>query len=122
MDRRTFGFIQHAGLDEGLVDIPAHFSAEGVQFPDQMSLGSSPDVRIAGHQSDRIDTHRENNGFQTEPRAGERRLAASMARADDRDIIIFLNIIHTFLFTRFPFIFFHPDITFPCRNVQRFGR
>ena len=38
MDGRTFGLVQHLGLDESPVDDLSHLSAQGVHFPHQMSF------------------------------------------------------------------------------------
>ena len=38
MDCRSLGDIEHLGLDESLIDIFTHLSAQGIDFSDQMSL------------------------------------------------------------------------------------
>ncbi len=94
VDGRTLRSIQHFGLEKGLVDILPHLPAQGVNLENQMPLGRAADVRITGHESDRIHGNRENDGLQTQARTGQSRLAARMARPDHHDIVIFMDHIH----------------------------
>ena len=48
--RGALGGVEHAGLQERIVNGAAHFPAQGVQLPHQVPLGSAADDGIAGHQ------------------------------------------------------------------------
>jgi len=88
MHRRTFGGIEQAKMHGGFIGDLAHLAAEGVNFLDQLTFGQSPDGRIAGHQRDGIQIDVEQNRPATHARAGQRRFAAGMSAADNRNIII----------------------------------
>ena len=64
MDCRTFGLVEHFGLDEGFIYIFAHFSAEGVQFADKVPFGAATYVGVAGHQGDAVYADCEHDGIE----------------------------------------------------------
>ena len=49
MDRRAFAPVQHPVLDTAVIRGHAHLAAQGIQFPDQVSLAGAADGGIAGH-------------------------------------------------------------------------
>ena len=91
MNGRSFGFIQHLRLNKGFINIFSHFAAQGVDFPDQMSLGGSSDVGIAGHQGNAVYADREQNDRKPQTGARQSRFAARMSCAYDDYIIKFFN-------------------------------
>ena len=52
--RQAFAGVEHARLDERIVDGAAHFAAERVNFAHQMSLTRAADGGVAGHEGDGI--------------------------------------------------------------------
>ena len=86
MDGRPLAGVEHAGLDERVVDGAAHFAAERVDLADEMPLARAADGGIAGHEGDGIQIEREQQGIKPHARAGQRRLAARVPRADDGNI------------------------------------
>ena len=86
MDGRPLAGVEHAGLDERIVDGAAHFAAERVDLADEMPLARAADGGIAGHEGDGIQIEREQQGIKPHARAGQRRLAARVPRADDGNI------------------------------------
>ena len=49
MHRRSLTPVEHPALEEGGIGSLAHFTAQGIDFPHQMSLGGTADGGIAGH-------------------------------------------------------------------------
>ena len=82
MDCRAFGSVEHLGLDKGLINVFAHLTAQGIDFSHQMSLGGSSDMGIAGHHSNAVHIHRENDRAISKPGAGKRRFTAGMSGTD----------------------------------------
>ena len=88
VDGRALGDVEHLGLDESLIYIFAHLTAQGIDFPDQMALGRSPDVRIAGHHGDAVHIHCKDHGLKSEPAAGQRGLDTGVAGSDHTHLCI----------------------------------
>ena len=88
MDRRPLGNIEHLGLDEGLVYIFTHLSAESIDLPDKVPLGRASYMRIAGHHRNAVDIHGEDHRLKSQPAAGKSRFHARMARADHADLCV----------------------------------
>ena len=88
--RRSFGFIQHFGLNKGLVYILSHLSAQRIQLPHQMSLRAAANIRVTGHQSNTVHADRKHNRLQSQPRTSQGRLTAGMSRPDNYNIICLL--------------------------------
>ena len=86
MDSRTLGLIQHLGLNEGLIDVLSHLTAQGVNLPDKMSFGRASDMRITGHHRDTVYIHCKNHGPETDSCRGKRRLTSGMTCTDHTDI------------------------------------
>jgi hypothetical protein len=57
--RRPARGIERLELDRGAVGVLAHLAAERVDLADQMALGGAADGRVAGHLTDRVEVHRE---------------------------------------------------------------
>jgi hypothetical protein len=79
MDCRPFAFIQHAVLDAGFVRSYAHFTAQCIQFPDNMSFTGAADGRIAGHIAHGIQIDGKHNGLPSQTSGGQRPLNTGMA-------------------------------------------
>ena len=88
MDRRPFGTVQHLGLDEGPVNHLPHLASQSVHLTHQMALGTPSDIGIAGHKGDAVYAHSEHDGLESHPGTGQRSLAACMAGADHRHVIV----------------------------------
>ena len=82
--RRAFAAIEHAELNAGGVDRPAHRAAEGVDLADDLPLGDAADRRVAAHLADGVAIGRQQRGARPQPRGRQRRLGAGMAGADRR--------------------------------------
>ena len=54
MNGRSLRCIQHSALDESLIDIDTHFSAERIDLSDQMSFAGSSDRRITRHHGNSL--------------------------------------------------------------------
>ena len=90
MHRRSLRDIQHLRLNKGLVDILSHLSAQGVDLPDQMALGGSSNIGIAGHQRDAVHTDREHDRLYPQSRAGKGGFTACVARPHHDSLAGFL--------------------------------
>ena len=66
-----FATVQHPEMNPGGVDHTTHFAAERIDFADNLSLGDSPDGRIAAHLCDGVAIHRQQCRFRPEPRRCE---------------------------------------------------
>ena len=64
MNRRSFGPIQHLGLNKCFVNIFPHLTAKRIDLSHKMSLRTSSDIWITGHQCNRIHTYREDDCLQ----------------------------------------------------------
>ncbi len=65
---RALGAIEHAKLDSRCIDDFAHLAAEGVNFPNDLSLGDAADGRVAAHLRHRVGIHGKQGGTQPQPR------------------------------------------------------
>ena len=92
--RRTLRTVQHAELDAGLVDGPAHHPVERVDLAHQMALGEAADCRVARHLADRRPVVRQQSGAGTDAGRCRSRLAASMTTADHEHIVLCPDVIH----------------------------
>ena len=88
--RRTLAGVEHAALDEHVVDGAAHLAAQRVQLPHQMALRRAADGGIAGHHRQRIQVQRDQQRAVAHARAGQRGLAARVPRADDHRVVSFV--------------------------------
>ena len=92
--RRSLSSIEHPALQKGGIRRLAHLSAQRVDLPHQMSLGSSSDGRVAGHISDCIEGHGKDCCLCTQASRSKRCLDARVSCTDDSNLI-------------FPHIIFH---------------
>ena len=69
MDGGPFARVEHAGLDERIVDGPAHFAAERVNLAHQMPLARAADGGVAGHEGDGVQIEREQQRIKPHARA-----------------------------------------------------
>ena len=83
MHRRALAAVEHAELDAGGVDGPAHGAAEGVDLADDLPLADAADGRVAAHLADGVAVGREQGGAGAHPRGGQRGLGPGVAGADD---------------------------------------
>src|SRR5262249_19280086 len=84
---RPLAAIQHAELDAGAVDRPAHHPVERIDLAYQIAPGAPADLWMARHLAARLDAMGRWQGARAEPRRRRRRLAAGMPAADHDDII-----------------------------------
>ena len=63
MDGRSLGEIEHANLDEGLVDVSGHLAAQGVDLTNQVTFPRPSYAGIAGHLGDEIQIHGKEQGL-----------------------------------------------------------
>ena len=97
MNCRTFGNIQHFRLNKGLINNFSHLATQGIQFPDQMTLGTSSNVRITRHQSNTVNTDCKNCRLKTQSCTGKCCFAACMTGAYYYGIHIFFYNWHMIL-------------------------
>ena len=83
VDCRALAPVEHPVLDAAVICRHAHFAAQGVQLPNQVTLAGAADGRIAGHVAHRVQVDGEKNGVQPQPGGRQCRLDAGMTRADD---------------------------------------
>ena len=97
MYSRSFGNVEHLGLDKSLVDIFRHFSAQSVDLPDKMSLGGTSNMRITGHHGNAVHIHGKDDRAQSQTAAGECSFAACMT-GSDHAYICFNSVFHKVFF------------------------
>ena len=86
---RSFGFIEHLGLDKRFVDIFSHLTAKCIDLSYQMTLGASTYVRVARHQCNAVHTHGKNGCGKSESCTGKCCLTSGMSGSYDYHICIF---------------------------------
>ena len=86
-DAWSLGRIEHPELDSRRVGIQAHDSAQGIDFPHDMSLGEPSDCWIAGHLADCIGVLCEEKGFAAQSGRSSCGFYACVACANDDDIV-----------------------------------
>ena len=84
--RWAFGSIEDPELNAGRIGDAAHETVERVDLTDQMALAQTADGWVAGHHADCRPTLRQQRGSRTASRGRGRRLATSMAAADNHDV------------------------------------
>ena len=95
---RAFAGVQHARLDERIVDGAAHFAAQRVQLAHQVPLAGAADGGIAGHHGHAVQIQRQKQRALPHARARKRGFATRVPRAH-HDQVKFLG-----KQTRFPFL------------------
>ncbi|MNV49650.1 hypothetical protein D3C71_1416110 [compost metagenome] len=89
-----FAGVQHAKLDEGLIDITAHLPAKRIDFTNDMTFSRSPNGRVAWHKGDHIQIDGNHQRIAAHAGGGKSRFAAGMASADDDNVIAASFITH----------------------------
>ena len=85
-NRRSLAPVEHPELDSGGVDRPAHDSVQGVDLPDQVSLGQAADGWIAGHFADLGGIMGQQQGTGAHPGGGRGCLGPGVPAADNNDV------------------------------------
>jgi hypothetical protein len=67
----------------------SHYTAEGINLPNEVTFTNTPNRRIAGHLAKRINCVRNEQRTHTQPGGRQRSLSASMAAANHNDIVMF---------------------------------
>src|SRR5690554_5104409 len=80
--------VEHSNLNLGGVDISSHFSAQGINFPHQMSFSRAANGGITGHQGHRIHIHGQKQYFAVHTGSGQGSFTAGMAGTDDNHIVL----------------------------------
>ena len=88
--RGPFARVEDPELDAGFVRGGRHRAAQRIDLLDQVAFADAADRRVARHLPQRFDVVRQQQRRAAHARAGQRRLGAGMAAADD-DYIIFFN-------------------------------
>ena len=88
MNRRSLGYVEHLGLNKGLIYVFAHLTAEGVDFSYQVSLRGASYMRVAGHHSDAVNVHCKDHSLKSEPAAGQCGFNARMTGSDHAHLCI----------------------------------
>lgn len=86
-DGRSALGVKHPELETGHVSRFAHFPAEGVNFPGEVSFGETADGGVAGHLTDRVGINSEQEGLTTQPGGGQGGLDAGVTGTDHDDIV-----------------------------------
>ena len=98
VDGGAFAPVQQPELDAGPVSGPAHFAAQRIDLPDQMSLAGAANGGVAGHIAHCVQINGKNDGFQPQPGSGKGCLNACVACAYDGNVIglhlIFCHVVH----------------------------
>src|SRR5690606_25756574 len=79
---RALRAVEHPEMDPGPIGRLAHDPAEGIDLPDDRSLGDPADGRIATHLPDRLEIRRDQQRRCAYPRRRGRSLRARVAAAD----------------------------------------
>ena len=87
MNGRAFFRVQRTVLDGGHVSDPGHFTAQGVDFPDQLPLGHAADRRAAGHGSQFVQVDGQQQGPAAHARRRQGCLAPGMPRTHHDDVV-----------------------------------
>ena len=86
MDSGTFARVEHAGLDECIVNGMPHFAAEGVDLANEMPLAGAADCGIAGHERDGVQIERQKQCIKPHAGTGKRGFTARVTCTDDGNI------------------------------------
>ena len=93
MDRRPFFGIQFSKMDSGLISNLCHFTAQSINFFDQLSFCHTADGGTARHGRNFIQINGQHQHLAAHPGCGQGCFASGMARANHNHII-FLTIYH----------------------------
>ena len=81
MNGRALACVEHARLDEHVVDRAAHLAAQRVDLAYQVPLARAADGRVARHHRHLIQVQRQKQRLYAHPRRRQRRLASRVPRA-----------------------------------------
>jgi len=87
LDCGALGSIEYAGVSIGAIAVAADFSAERVNFRDQLGLARAADAAIAGHLSDVVKADRQEEDAGTNARRGQSGFTASVPGTDYNNVI-----------------------------------
>ena len=82
----AFPKIQRAALQGNKICGTTHFSAQSVNFIDEVPFCGAADGGVAGHVGDCVKGKGEKNRVNAHARASERGFDSGMSRADDHDL------------------------------------
>jgi len=88
-DAGSLGGVQHPELDSGGVGVDAHLAAQRIDLADDLSLGQAADGGVAGHLTDGVEVHRQQQRLATHTCRSQGRLDPGMAGADHNHVINF---------------------------------
>src|SRR5437588_12846749 len=91
LNRRTAASIKQAKLNARCVDDFAHYSAERIDFANEMALGYSANRRIAAHLSDRICVERNKSSARANACSDVSSLTPGVSRSDYDDVKCFVG-------------------------------
>ena len=83
---RTLGAVQHAELDAGLVDHPAHQPVERIDLAHEMPLAEPADGRVARHLADGLELVRDERRARAHACRRRRCLAARVPASHNDDV------------------------------------
>jgi hypothetical protein len=95
LHRGALARVEHADLDERLVDDAAHGSTQRIDLAHQVPLGRAADRGVAGHQRHVLRVHRQHQRARTDACRCQRRLAAGVPRANNDDVVSLHSHKHT---------------------------
>ncbi len=81
------GAVEHAKLDAGPVDGPAHDAVQSINFPHQLALGQAADGGVAGHLADGLQLMGDQQRFRPEAGGRSGRFGTGMTTTDNDHII-----------------------------------
>ena len=91
---RALGGIERAPLDAGAVRGMRHGPAERVDLLDQMALADAADGWVAAHRADGFDVVGQQQGAGTAARCSQGCFGASVAAANDDDVVTVERVAH----------------------------
>ena len=95
--RRAFAAVKYSYLQQRLVRVYAHLSAERVDFAHYLSFRRAADGRIARHKGYAVEIERQHNRFNSRPCERERGFATRVPRAYHYGVVIsFRKFVHFF--------------------------
>jgi hypothetical protein len=97
--RFALAAIEHAKLDAGGINRPAHRTAERIDLSHNLAFADSANRRVAAHLANGVAIRRQERGLRPQPRSGKRGLSSCVPGAHDDDIVFVLRT-HTLSITR----------------------
>ena len=93
-DRGSARGIQQPKLDPDCVGYFAHDPAQGIDFPDPVSLGNAANCGVARHLRNEIDVEGIKSGLQTHAGRSHGGFSSSMTRPNDHDVKLLSKLLH----------------------------